>query len=251
MNNQETSNPIIGSWLCSGSSVIAELMAISGYDFLAIDVEHSPVDLEKSFGLLQAIKSGNRKCRALVRVSGNSYSENKRYLDAGADGIICPMINSKEEAQLLVDSVKYPPQGRRGVGFSRSNDYGLNLHASFNESNKSTFVCVQIEDINAIYNLDEILSVKGIDAALIGPYDLSTSMGITGDFSHPKMTKAIEDFLIICKRNKVLPGIHQVAPNPDLVKKRIKEGYKFIAYSVDITLVSSGSQKALEELRSQ
>src|SRR5690554_4954715 len=145
-------------------------MATCGFDFLTIDVEHSPIDIEGTFNLLQAIKSGNNDCQALVRVSGNSYSEIKRYMDAGADGIICPLVNSKEDAKQLVDAVKYFPLGKRGVGYSRSNNYGIDVLDSIANDNSRTFVCVQIEHIDAINNLEEILSVEGIDAAIIGPY---------------------------------------------------------------------------------
>lgn len=239
----------VGSWLCSKSSVVAELMAICGFDFLTIDVEHSPIDVEGSLSLLQAIKSGNRDCKALVRVSGNSYSEIKRYMDAGADGIICPMVNCKEDALMLVDAVKYYPLGKRGVGYCRSNDYGLNLKESVANDNHRTFVCVQIEHIDAVKNLEEILSVEGVDAALIGPYDLSASMGIIGELNHPKMEEAIAYTLKICLKKGILPGIHVVQPDTEQVNARINQGYKFIAYSVDIAMISTLSAQLLNELK--
>lgn len=240
---------LIGSWLCSGSPVIAELMAISGFDFITIDAEHSPVDIEGSFSLLQAIKSGNPNCRAIVRVSGNSYSENKRYMDAGADGIICPLVKTKEDAECLVEATKYYPLGNRGVGYSRSNNYGLNLSEAISNDNNNTFVCVQIEHIKAIENLEDILSVEGIDAAIIGPYDLSSSMGLFGELDHPRMEEAIDYNLKTCIKKGVLPGIHVVEPNPEQVKYRMDQGYKFLAYSVDITMISSLASKGLQQIR--
>lgn len=240
---------LIGSWLCSTSPAVAELMAICGYDFLTIDVEHSPVDIEGVYRMLQAIKSGNPNCKALVRLAGNSYSETKRYLDAGADGVICPLVNSRRDAELLVESVKYAPLGRRGVGYCRANAYGLDLQNSFANANGETLVVVQIEDVMAINNLDEILSVSGIDAAIIGPYDLSSSMGLTGNFSHPKMVDAIQQTLEACNRHNVLPGIHVVEPNPSDVQFRIEQGYRFIAYSVDITMISKLSLEFIEKFK--
>lgn len=247
LNSKEVS---IGGWLSSCSTVIAELMAKCGYDFLTIDVEHSPVDIEGAFNLLQAIKAGNSNCQTLVRVSGNSYSEIKRYMDAGAEGIICPLVNNKKQAQNLVDAVKYPPLGKRGVGYSRSNTYGIDILDSIENDNSRTFVCVQIEHVDAINNLEEILSVEGIDAAIIGPYDLSASMGLSGELDHPKMEEAINTNLEMCQKKGILPGIHVVQPDPEQVKKRIQQGYRFIAYSVDIKMISDLSLDGLKKIKS-
>tara|TARA_R110000868_G_scaffold383578_12_gene650768 strand:- start:18734 stop:19483 length:750 start_codon:yes stop_codon:yes gene_type:complete len=241
---------IIGTWLSSCSPVIAELMAMCGYDFVTIDVEHAPVDIETTFNLLQAITSGNNECKSIVRVSGNSYSEIKRYVDAGADGIICPLITTKEEAEQLVEAVKYYPLGKRGVGYCRANNYGMNLQESIRTANDETFVCVQIEHVDAITNLEEILSVKGIDAAIIGPYDLSASMGLQGQLDHPKMEEAIRYNLETCLKAGVIPGIHEVDTDPDKVRMRIDQGYKFIAYSVDIKMISDLSIRALNKIKS-
>lgn len=240
---------VLGSWLCGGSTAIAELMSMCGYDFLTIDAEHAPVSIEGAYSLLQAIKSGNSECKALVRMQGNSYDETKRYMDAGADGVICPMVKTKEDVENVITAVKYAPIGSRGVGYCRANKYGVALQESFSTDNEKTIVVVQIEHIDAIHNLEEILSVKGVDAAIIGPYDLSTSMGITGDFSHPEMIKAISKNLEICKKYGVMPGIHVVKPDPEEVKSRIKQGYRFIAYSVDITMVSTLSQEFIKQLK--
>ncbi len=159
-------------------------------------------------------------------------------------------MNSREEAQVLVDAVKYSPFGKRGVSYSRSNSYGLTLQESVANDNKNSFVCVQIEHIDAVNNLDEILSVKGIDAALIGPYDLSASMGIMGELDHPEMEKVIDRILQTCLRKNVLPGIDIVQLDPAQVSTRIRQGYKFIAYSVDITMISTFSAKLFNELKS-
>lgn len=240
---------VIGSWICSSSPAIAELMSMCGFDFLSIDAEHAPIGISKTFSLLQAIKSGNPDCKALVRMPGNDYDQTKRFMDAGADGVICPMINSKEEAERLVNAVKYPPSGKRGVGFSRSNAYGLNLEEAVKQDNDKSLVIIQIEHKDAINNLDDILSVEGIDAAIIGPYDLSASMGLTGKFDHPDMVEAIQRNLDICTKHNVMPGIHIVQPNPDEVESRIKQGYRFIAYSVDITMISSISKSIIKKFK--
>jgi 2-dehydro-3-deoxyglucarate aldolase len=239
----------IGSWINTASPIAAELMATSGFNFLTVDVEHSAVDLVQSQALFQAIRSGNPDCAPLVRLAGNIYSETKRYLDAGAVGVIAPFINTREQAEELVRAVKYPPLGMRGVGFCRANAYGLNLNESVNSANDQTFVCVQIEHAEALQNLDQILAVDGVDAAIIGPYDLSASMGITAQFDHPEMVKATRQILAACQRNNVIPGIHVVQPDPQEVVARYREGYRFIAYSLDITMLLNACVEGLGQIK--
>ncbi len=115
---------VIGSWINSGSPIIAELMAACGFDFLCVDVEHSAVDLPQTQQLFQAIRSGHPDCAAMVRLHGVDYALVKRYLDAGASGVVAPLVRTREEAMLLVEATKYPPQGLRDVGFCRANAYG-------------------------------------------------------------------------------------------------------------------------------
>jgi 2-dehydro-3-deoxyglucarate aldolase len=239
---------VVGSWINSGSPIIAELMSASGFDFLVVDVEHSAVDLPQTQQLFQAICSGNPRCAPMVRLHGVDYALVKRYLDSGSRGVICPLINTAEQARLLVQAVKYPPAGLRGVGYCRANNYGITLQETVRKANNETLVAVQIEHIEGVRNLDEILSVKGIDAAFIGPYDLSASMGITGQFGHPDMMAARRKILEACKRHRVVPGIHVVSPNPQEVKQRIQEGYRLLAYSLDITFLTNACQCGLREI---
>lgn len=241
--------PVIGSWINSASPIVAELMATTGFNFLTVDVEHSAVDLVQTQALFQAIRSGNPLCAPLVRLAGNSYADTKRYLDAGAAGVIAPFINSEDQARELVRSVKYPPVGMRGVGFCRANSYGMRLKEAVAVANDETFVCVQIEHVDAVRNIDAILSVPGIDATIIGPYDLSASMGITAQFDHPDMVAAIYSIGAACKRHGVAAGIHVVQPNVAEVLQRYREGYRFIAYSLDITMLMNACMGGLAEIR--
>jgi 2-dehydro-3-deoxyglucarate aldolase len=198
--------------------------------------------------LFQAIRSGNPSCAPFVRLTGNVYADTKRYVDAGAIGVIAPFINTREQAKELIRSVKYPPLGMRGVGFCRANNYGLQLKKSVETANDQTFVCVQIEHVEALDNIDDILGVNGIDAVMIGPYDLSASMGITAQFDHPKMTAAIKAVLDACHKRSVIPGIHVVQPETDEAIARIREGYRFIAYSLDITMLLNACVQGLGKI---
>lgn len=239
---------VIGSWLNTASPIVAELMASAGFDFLVVDIEHSAVDIVQTQVMFQAIKSGNPLCAPLVRLAGNSYADTKRYLDAGAAGVIAPFINTAEQARELVKAVKYPPEGMRGVGFCRANGYGRHLKESVASANSETFVCVQIEHIEAVNNIDRILQVEGIDSVMIGPYDLSASMGLTAQFDHPDIVAAINTIGDACKRNGIVGGIHVVQPDVSEVLRRYKEGYRFIAYSLDITMLMHTCSQGLTEI---
>jgi len=241
---------LIGSWINSGSPIIAELMAQFDFDFLCVDAEHSAVDLPQVQQLFQAIRSGNPQCSQFVRLHGVDYSLAKRYLDAGARGVIGPLVTTRAEAELLVRAAKYPPMGKRGVGFCRANRYGPELQVEFDRANADGLVIVQIEDSAAVENIDEILSVEGIDAAFIGPYDLSASMGLTAQFDHPDYLQARDAILQGCQRHGVAPGIHVVAPQADEVCQRMAEGYRLIAFSLDITILTDACQRNMRQIRS-
>lgn len=248
MNNKKQlllKGTIIGSWINSISPVIAEIMSSAEFDFLVVDAEHSATDVSQAQSIFQAIKAGNPSCIPMVRLPGNTYSETKRYLDAGAMGVIAPLINTGREAAELVRAVKYPPLGERGVGFGRSHGYGFEFNEYMERANMDTFVCVQIEHIQAIKNLDAIFSIEGIDAAFIGPYDLSASMGISAQFNHPKYIEAYKRILEKCNEHKILPGIHVINPDYEAAKQKINEGFRMIAYSLDITILGTHCREAL------
>lgn len=235
----------VGCWINTGSTIVAELLASLKYDFLVVDVEHSAVDLPQAQLLFQAISSAGTQCLPWVRVPGLEYATTKRFLDAGAYGVIAPLVNTADDAARVVRAARYPPDGERGVGFARSNSYGLEIEKSVSTSNEEIAICVQIEHYRAIENLEEILRVPGIDAAFAGPYDLSASMGITGEFDHPDMIAATERILEVCKRNRIAPGIHVVQPNPEEVRRRFDEGFRLIGYSLDITMLANIAKDGL------
>jgi 2-dehydro-3-deoxyglucarate aldolase len=241
----------LGSWINSASPVIAELMAASGFDFLTVDIEHAAIDLAAAQCLFQAIRSGNPACASLARLAGHSYSDTKRFMDAGADGVIAPMISSAQQAEEIVQAVKFPPQGRRGVGFCRANGYGLDLPGFLKKSNEESFVCIQIEHVDALAKLDGIFAVPGIDAVLVGPYDLSASMGLAGRFDHPDMVKATTLVLDRARAHGIVPGIHVIQPDIHEVLRRHQEGYRFIAFSLDITMLTSRCSQDVKAINAQ
>lgn len=245
----QSGDTILGSWINSLSPVVAELMASAEFDFLVLDAEHSPLDVPQAFSLFQAIRAGSSRCAAMVRLPGNDYAETKRYLDAGANGVIVPLIRTAEEAREVIRSVKYPPRGDRGVGFCCDNGYGVRIERRLVEANDDTFVCLQIEHRDAVEQIDAILAVEGIDAAFVGPYDLSASLGIAAQFDHPDYREAERRILAACERHHVAAGIHVVPPDTELVERRQREGFRMIAYSLDITMLAESCRVAMARLR--
>ena len=239
----------IGSWIQIDSPISAEIMAATGFDFLAVDAEHSPINVPQAMGLFQAIRSGCPDCAPIVRLPSCDYATTKRYLDAGAAGVIAPLINTADQARQVVSAVKYPPEGARGVGFCRANMYGLDFDRAVGSANQSTLVTIQIEHIEAVRNIDAILDVDGVDAVFIGPYDLSASMGVMGQFDHPDMIAAQQRVLDACKAHSTAPGLHVVQPDADQVRRRIDEGYRLIAYSLDVTMLAESCRTGLAKIR--
>jgi len=222
----------IGSWITLGHPSIAEIMAKAGFDWLTVDMEHSAITLHHAQHLIQVIELCG--VLPLVRVGENNPTLIKRVMDAGAHGVIVPMVNTKDDAVKAVDSVRYPPMGKRGVGLARAQGYGLEFDRYKEWVNKESVVIVQIEHIEAIKNLEEILGVDGVDGSIIGPYDLSGSMGMPGEFENQEFRKAITHYESICRKMKKPMGFHIVQPDREKLMENKKSGYTFIAIGVDI-----------------
>lgn len=226
----------IGSWLSFGYTPVTEIMAHAGFEWLVIDMEHTSIDDFIAMQMMQIISLS--KCVPLVRVGENDELIIKRAMDSGAQGIIVPMINSREEAERAVNSVNYPPIGNRGVGLSRAQKYGVGFEDYKKWIEKNSIVIVQIENIKGVENLSEIMSVKGVDGFIIGPYDLSASMGIPGKFEEKEFIdelKTVEDFM---RKSKKPGGIHVVHSDMKLLQENIDKGYRFIAYGDDMVFFS-------------
>lgn len=222
---------LLGSWITLGNPSIAEVMANAGFDWLCIDLEHSVTDYFEAQQLIMAIQGKGLK--AFVRVGENNTRIIKRILDAGADGIIVPSVNSAEEAQKAVNSVKYPPLGTRGVGLARAQGYGFDFENYRDHKTKDIKLIVQIEHYRAINVLDAIIQVEGVDGTFIGPYDLSGSLGKPGQYDDPEVKEALEKYEQIAKRYNKLIGFHVVPPDYRLVLEKQNKGYNFIAFSFD------------------
>ena len=234
----------IGSWLSWGFSPMTEVMTQAGFEWLVIDLEHTAIDYADAHQMIQTIDLAG--CVPLVRVGSNDPLIIKRVLDSGAEGILVPMVNSAEEAQRAVDAAYYPPRGNRGVGLSRAQGYGMDFHAYREQALEQTIVIVQIEHIQGVDNLESILSVDGVDGFIIGPYDLSGSLNEPGNFEHPDVLKALHRVQEVMKVSEKPGGYHVVQTDHDELRKRIEEGYRFIAYGDDMVMFA---QKVKDEGR--
>lgn len=235
----------LGSWITLNHPSIAEIMADAGFDWLCVDMEHSVTDYAEAQLLIMAIQSKGLK--AYVRVGSNNARIIKRILDAGADGIIVPSVNSAEEAKLAVDAVKYPPQGTRGVGLARAQSYGFDFENYRDKKSKEVKLIVQIEHINAIKELDAIISTEGVDGTFIGPYDLSGSMGKPGEYNDKDVLEALSQYELVAKKYDKWIGYHVVKPEYNLIEEKIAAGYNFIAFSFDAYFLGNSIRQELSK----
>lgn len=237
----------IGSWITLNHPSIAEIMADAGFDWLCIDMEHSVTDYFEAQQLIIAIQG--KGIKAYVRVGENNPCIIKRVLDAGADGIIVPMVNNKEDALKAVQSVKYQPQGKRGVGLARAQKYGFGFDEYKNTTIKNIKIIAQIEHIEAIKNLEEIITVEGIDGTIIGPYDLSGSMGKPGQYNDDVVREALLQYETIGKNFDKPIGFHVVQPDYNLVIEKLNKGYSFIAFGVDTIFLGTICRQQIQLLK--
>jgi len=222
--------PSIGSWMQLNSPDVAEIMGQAGFDWIAVDMEHGSISHSDLPNIFRALELGGTL--PIARIAEGTLSNCKQALDAGAGGVIAPMIMDAEQLEQIINWCCWPPKGIRGVGYSRANLYGKHFD-SYKDEAQSPLIIAQIEHIQAVENLESILCVEGLDATIIGPYDLSASMGLTGDLEHPKVIQACKKVIEISKIMGIPSGLHVVDPDKEKLKKATDNGYSFIAYSLD------------------
>ncbi len=237
----------IGSWITLGHSSIAEIMAKAGFDWLVLDTEHSVLELSEVQTMIQVLDS--QQCPAIVRLTSNHPDQIKRAMDAGATGIMVPMVKSAADVHAAISAVYYPPKGDRGVGLARAQGYGSGFQTYQKWLQNNAIVIIMIEHIQAIENIDAILSISDVDAYIIGPYDLSGSMGRPGELEHPDVQTAIRQTLEAGIRHHKAGGIHVIEPDPTVLQQRIKQGFTFLGYSLDIRMLDSLCRNHLQIIR--
>lgn len=231
----------VGAWMSLAHVSIAEIFASAGFDWVVIETEHTAIDVSEVLRVLIAIEG--RGAVPLVRLAWNDPIQCKAVLDSGAAGVIVPMVNTKAEAELAVKAAKYPPMGFRGVGLARAHGYGTNFDAYVRSANDETLLVLMIEHIDAVNNIEEILSVPGIDATFIGPYDLSMSMGLPGQLTHPDVVAARQRVLRATLARGLTAGIHLLHADATAdLGRYIASGYRFVALGSDIVLLGESAR---------
>lgn len=223
---------------------VTEILVDSGYDWLFIDMEHAPLEVKDVQRILQA---GGDAIAGIIRLPSNDPVWIKKALDIGPAGIMLPMINSAEDARNAVRWSKYPPQGARSVGVGRVHHYGAELQKTIETVNETTAVVVQVEHIQAVENIDAIVAVDGVDAVLIGPYDLSASMGIPGKVADPAVKAAIEKVRLACLKSDMPLGIFTASV--DFARECASNGFNLIAVSTDTLMIVESSRRLLAALK--
>lgn len=236
--------PLVGTLLTVDSCEVAELLTLCGFEWLFIDMEHSPLlDPRSVQHVVQAIQG---RAYAVVRVPENSDVWIKRSLDSGCDGIIVPHVNNASDASRAVAAAKYPPQGHRSVGIARAHGYGASFGSYIKSANDEIAVVAQIEHVDAVTNMSDIAAIEGIDAAFVGPYDLSGSLGVLGDVKSNSVQDMIGQVREICIDRKLPYGIFTAAVDQALTE--IKLGCTLMAVSSDLGHLFKSARKAVDDL---
>lgn len=235
---------LAGMMVTLAAPEVAELVAGIGFDWLFVDAEHSPLDPAQ---LQRVMQGAGKETPCLIRLPSAGDVPIKKALDAGAAGIIVPQINSARAAEAVVRMAKYAPDGQRGVGVSRAHGYGMSFQEYVSSANDEVAVVVQAEHIEAVRHIDEIVAVPGIDAVLVGPYDLSASLGKLGQVDDPEVRAAIDRVTEACLKADVRLGIFGMTAAA--VKPYIDSGYTLIVAGIDTVLLGQAAAKLLAELK--
>jgi 2-dehydro-3-deoxyglucarate aldolase/4-hydroxy-2-oxoheptanedioate aldolase len=222
----------------------AEVLADVGFDWFFVDLEHTQMGVPEAQAILQAV---GERVDCVLRIPLNDEIWVKKALDTGAPGIMVPQVNTADDARRVVCYCKYPLQGTRSVSGARANHYGVKLAEYLLHANDEIAVVIQCEHIRAVENIEAILSVEGLDAVFIGPYDLSASMGLIGQPGHPEVQAAIERVRQACQAHAVPLGIF--AGSTALGKGYYKQGFSLVATSGDTLMLGQVARTILAELQ--
>jgi len=239
--------PAVGTWLSLGNVTAARFLARSGFDWLTVDIEHSLVGIESAVHMFAAVADAGGV--PLARVPSNRHDHIKRVLDNGGYGVVVPMVNTRAEAGAAVSACRYPPKGTRSVGGSV---HVLNFAATpadyYAKADDEVLAILQCEHIDAVRNFDDVYGVPGVDVVFVGPNDLAASMrGADGRPPGAELfAKTLADILAGCKRLGVPAGIHTFSP--DEAKKRIAEGWQFVAIASELKFLVDAAAKVVDAM---
>ena len=237
---------LLGTIITLPMAATAEVLTEAGFDWLFLDAEHGSLEYSDILSILQAVGD---QVSCIVRLPAAEEVPIKKVLDLGAAGIIAPQVNSVEQARDVVRFARYSPTGSRGVGLARAHGYGMRFSEYLESANDQVAVIVQVEHIDAVESIDEIVQIEGIDGIMLGPYDLSASLGKMGELDHPTVVEAIEKITRTCKSVGMPMGVFGVTT--ESLRPYMKDAYTLILAGVDTMLLGSAAKDLLEELQSE
>lgn len=252
-NKMKSGEVVSGLWVQSGCPVATEIMAQSALDFVVLDMEHGEAGDDRLAVFLRALESrpARGKSVGFVRVRENDTITIRRALDAGAEGIIVPLVNTAQQAEKAVAACRFLPTGSRGYAFCRANHWGGDFESYIERFDREVVLIAMIESREAVENIDEILAVDGVDGVLIGPYDLSGSYQVPGEINHPMVQQAKKEVLLACAGAGKAAGQHIVQPTQAEVSGALAEGYRFLALGMDTVFIAEGTRKICEYLEAE
>jgi len=225
--------PSIGTWMQIPHPDIAKILTNNFFEWIVLDLEHGSGSIDDISKLNYVI--GDSKSAFIARISEENFQSVGRFLDLGVEGFVLSKIEDPKKIKEVIIQSNFPPLGKRGYGFSISNDFGVQ---KMSETLKfKPLIVAMIETAKGLKNINTIANIKEIDAIFIGPYDLSLSLGIPGQFQNERFKKSILNILNVCKKNKIACGIHMVDPKQDDLKDNLRKGFTFIAYAMDTSFL--------------
>jgi 2-keto-3-deoxy-L-rhamnonate aldolase RhmA len=243
-NAIESGDRPLGTWISIGHPAVAETTAQLGLDFLLIDTEHTTMSLETIENMVRATDAMPSKTETVVRVPWNDPVRLKRVIDIGVGGVMVPMIGTAEEARNLVNALRYPPEGIRGIAGSRATGYGRNMEEYVNTANGSILTIAQIENEEGLENAQEIAEVDGIDALFVGPADLSGALGIFAEWESKDYQDAVKH--VIEAGNAANVPVGTLTVNLDDIEETVEQGFGFLIAGKDAAHLMSGTQQAID-----
>lgn len=224
---------------------IAEVLATAGFDWIAIDLEHGAISRHQLPDLFRAIELHGVMPFARVALPDGNLCQ--QALDSGAAGVIIPRVESATQLSEIVAGCMWPPAGKRGVGFSRANVFGRRFE-EYKAEAQQPIIVAQIESKSAVASIGSLLSVKGLDAVMIGPYDLSASLGVPGDIENAEVRANVGEVVKACKKAGIPSGIHVVQPDPKKLESEIAAGHRFLAYGTDAVFLSTSANNPMSSV---
>lgn len=232
---------LFGGWVSYSHPSITETIAKAGFDFIAIDMEHSTITVEQAQRIIAACQGEGTLC--LPRPVSHSNDWIKPLLESGSDGLIIQMVNTPRDVEKLLSHMKYPPMGRRSFGVNRAQGYGFDFDSYVETWNETSSLIIQIESIEAVDNIEKLISFEDVDGVMVGPYDISGSLGVPGQISHPSVLNAAEKVVEVCAKYGKSCGTQVAEATPETVRQMFDFGYTYGILSSDLFVLWKWSER--------